>query len=527
MPRIPPDHALSNRAAERGTRLAASRSVLVDLIAQTRALATVGDLSVEISGISTDSRSLEPGELFIACRGERVDGRRFIAEAIAKGARAVVCEPPAPAALGVPLVLVADARRAAADLACAFHGHPSRDVGLVGVTGTDGKTTTVHLIAAILNAAGLRTGLSSTVTVDYGGTSERNRSPQTTPLAPVVQRRLAEMRDAGVQVAVLEVSSHALATFRVHGCVFDCAVFTNLDPEHLDFHGSLVSYRAAKASLFAQLDRGPAKPWGRLAVVNQDDPSSAAMRAACSVPWIGFGLSRGAAIRAEIARTDLEGTVFRLLTPDGDAVVRTRLAGRHNVLNWLAAVAAARHFGATLDHVRQAAAEFAGVPGRLEALRCGQSFHVFVDFAHTPQALAATIGLLRQQIRGRLIVVFGQAGHRDPGNRRRMAAAVAERADLAVLTSDDPYDDDPQAIVDDLARWFALAGWRENQRFWKIVDRREAIAFAMGLGRPGDGVLLAGRGPEEETVIGGKRVPLADADVARQALSPSVGPPAA
>jgi UDP-N-acetylmuramoyl-L-alanyl-D-glutamate--2,6-diaminopimelate ligase len=493
--------------------------VLADVIDETPKLAVTGDLSVEITDISTDSRSIAPGAVFVACPGQNTDGRQFIDQAVAAGAAAVVCEPPAPSAVTVPLILVPDARRAVADLACALHGHPSRQIGLVGVTGTDGKTTTAHLIAAILNADGVRAGLISTVAVNLGAKDEKNRTAHTTPQAPIIQRSLAQMRDAGVKVAVLEVSSHALVTERVHGCVFDCAVFTNLDPEHLDFHGTLLNYRAAKARLFAQLDRGPAKPWGRLAVVNHDDPSSVAMRSACSVPCVEYGLSDRAGVRAEILHASLDGTTFRVHTPDGDETIQTRLPGPHNVRNWLGAIAAARHFGATLADARRAAEEFSGVPGRLEALRHGQPFHVFVDFAHTPQALAATTDVLKRYTNGRLIVLFGQAGRRDLRNRSRMAFAVAERADLAILTSDDPYDEDPQVIVDDLATSLRKAGWRENRRFWKIVDRRSAIEFAMALARPGDCVLLAGRGPEEETVIGGQKIPLVDAEVARDALT--------
>lgn len=493
--------------------------MLAQLLAETPIIRVDGDIAIEITGIATDSRSLRPGEVFVACPGQRTDGRRFIEAAIAAGAAAVICEPPAPSDLTVPLILVPDAHLAVADLASAFYGHPSRQLGLIGVTGTDGKTTTTHLIAAILNAAGLQTGLLSTVALGDGRSVQRNRTAHTTPPAPVVQRTLAQLRDAGAQVAVLEVSSHALALHRVHRCLFDCAVFTNLDPEHLDFHRTLENYRAAKARLFTMLGVDAPKRWGRLGVVNRDDPSAAAMRAASPAPCIDFGLSPGAGVYAEIIRDDLNGTIFRAVTPLGVATIQTTLPGRHNVQNWLAAIAAATHFGATLEHVQQAAATFHGVPGRLEPVQCGQPFQVFVDFAHTPQALATTLGMLRRHVAGRLIVLFGQAGHRDRGNRRRMAAAVAANADLAVITSDDPYDEDPQAIVDDLAGLLTEIGWSEERQFWRIVDRRAAIAWALQLARSGDCVLLAGRGPEEETVIAGRRIPLVDAAVARAVLT--------
>jgi UDP-N-acetylmuramoyl-L-alanyl-D-glutamate--2,6-diaminopimelate ligase len=492
--------------------------VLASLVAQTRVLHASGDLSIDVGGVSADSRAVRPGDLFVACPGLKTDGKAYVDQAIREGAVAVVCEPPAPEDLPVPVIVVPEARKALADVACAWYGHPSRHLALVGVTGTDGKTTTTHLVAALLNAADLKTGLLSTVALDRGRGMERNPTANTTPEALVIQRSLAEMRAAGLEAAALEVSSHALVIERVRGCVFDCAIFTNLDPEHLDFHGTLANYRAAKALLFAQLDRGPAKPWGRLGVVNGDDPSAAAVRAACSVPCVDFGLSRGATIRGEILKQGLDGTTFRLRAPQGQTSLHTTLCGPHNVLNWLGAIGAGLHFGVTLGEVRRAAEAFPGVPGRLEPVRAGQPFHVFVDFAHTPQALAATLSLLRRYVSGRLIVVFGQAGNRDIHNRSRMAKAVADFADLAIVSNDDPYDEDPEEIVDDLARGLARCGWREDADFWRIVDRREAIQFAIARARRGDCVLLAGRGPEEVTVIGGQRIPLSDAAVAREAL---------
>ncbi|HLH74802.1 MAG TPA: UDP-N-acetylmuramoyl-L-alanyl-D-glutamate--2,6-diaminopimelate ligase [Chloroflexota bacterium] len=492
--------------------------MLSELLCETHVLEVIGDSAVELTGITTDSRQVLPGQVFVACPGQHVDGRQFISRAVEAGAVAVVCEPPGPSALGVPLILVPNARRALAELATAFYQHPSEHLGLIGVTGTDGKTTTTHLVTAILRAAGFRSGLISTVALDRGHKAEPNPTSHTTPDAPIIQENLARMRKAGIQIAALEVSSHALELGRVIGCNFDCAVFTNLDPEHLDFHGSLTNYRAAKAKLFAQLDHGKAKPWGRLAVVNVDDPSSQAMRSACSVPWIGFGFGENATIRGTILRANLASTTFRVDTPEDHRTIETRLAGQYNVANWLGAIAAARHFGATLEDAERAAAEFTGVPGRLEPVRCGQPFNVFVDFAHTPQGLAATLTLLRQQTYGRLIVLFGQAGHRDLRNRDRMAAAVAAAADLVIITSDDPYDEDPQQIVNDLARSFRQRGWRENREFWRIVDRRAAIEFSISLAHRGDCVLLAGRGAETVTTIQDQVIPLVDADVAHATL---------
>jgi UDP-N-acetylmuramoyl-L-alanyl-D-glutamate--2,6-diaminopimelate ligase len=493
--------------------------MLDDLLHGVDVVAVRGNTQVAVTGIAGDSREVRTGFVFVARRGRTHDGRHFIAEAIARGAAVVVSESSLPDLGDVTRVEVSDARVALAEIANAFYGFPSQTLGVVGVTGTDGKTTTTHLIAEILNVAGIPSGLLSTVAIEDGQQRDRNRTSQTTPEAPVIQRSLATMREAGRRVAAVEVSSHALVTARVHGCVFDCAVFTNLDPEHLDFHRSLRAYRSAKASLFAQLGFGLAKEWGRLGVVNADDPNHHAMLAACPVPTTTFGFSETADLRPRIIHDSLDETAFELRVGGDRAVIQTVVTGRYNVLNWLAASAAARHFGASLTDVARAAQSFTGVPGRMQPVLRGLPFRVYVDFAHTPQALEKAIQHLRRNTRGRVIVLFGQAGGRDLGNRARMARAVAGNADLAIVTSDDPYDEDPQSIVDDLGRALTAEGWLEGRQFWRIVDRAAAIDAAIDRSRRGDVVLLAGRGPEDTQVIGSQRIALVDADVARVALS--------
>lgn len=493
--------------------------MLRNLLAETTVLQSEGNLDIEITGISTDSRAIASGNLFVACRGQKSDGRSFTTQAIANGAVAIVCEPPFNLELSVPRVYVPDARRALAEIAAAFYGHPSRTLGLIGVTGTDGKTSTTHMSAAILRSAGLKVGHVSTVAMDWGDGADPNRTANTTPDSRIIQSSLARMRDAGVQVVVLEVSSHALVTHRVHRCAFDCAIFTNLAPEHLDFHGTLDNYREAKARLFAMLDANNGKAWPKLGVVHGDDPSAFAMRGACTVRCRDFGFGAANAVSAEVLRDDLTGTTFQVRSEEGQAIIRSRVPGRYNVLNWLGAYTAARNFGATLDDLRRTANEFVGVPGRLEPLRYGQPFDVFVDFAHTPQGLATALDTLRASSHGKLIALFGQAGGRDTGNRTRMAEAVAGRADYTVLTTDDPYDEDPQSILDDLATAMRTLGRVEGRDFWAILDRRDAIAHAIGLASPGDCVLLAGRGPEEIQVIGNRRIALNDSEVARSCIA--------
>jgi len=502
----------------RGIKLAPFRGMLRNLLADTVVLAARGDLDRVVSGFSTDSREIAPGQIFVACPGQKVDGRAFVMTALHNGAAAIICEPPYDLDLPVPLILVPNARKALAEVASAYYGHPSRTIGLIGVTGTDGKTTTTHMTAAILRAAGLRVGFLSTVAVDWSNGSDVNRTSFTTPESPTIQFNLARMRDASAQVVVLEVSSHALTTERVHTCAFDCAVFTNLDREHLDYHGSFEEYRDAKSRLFKMLEPTNGKPWAKLGVVNGDDRSSNAMRAASRVPCLDFGFGQDSALRAVVQSEGTHGSQFSLHSKQGQITIRTRLQGRYNVLNWLAAYGAAANFGANLDAFRHAAANFSGVPGRLEPLHLGQPYNVYVDFAHTPQGLAVTLDTLRRSSSGRLIALFGQAGRRDHGNRARMAEAVACRADFAVLTTDDPYDEDPQRILNDLSAAMRAVGRIEGRDFVAILDRREAIAYAICKAQPRDCILLAGRGPEEVQVIGGERVALNDTEVARQCV---------
>lgn len=488
------------------------------LVAETDGAEVIsGDPDTPVGGISHDSRRLRSGDLFVAVPGLQRDGLEFLASALAAGAAAIAAERVPDERPGVPVILVRNARTALADLSAAFYRHPSRHLPVVGITGTDGKTSTTHLLSAILEAHGLRTGWSTTINTKIGPDVRPNAVDHTTPEAPVVQHTLAEMLDRQVEVAILETSSHALDLDRVRGVAYRVGVFTNLSPEHINFHGSFDAYRAAKRKLFERL------PADGLAVLNADDPSTPIMRAATAARSLTFGLDApDATIRAVDLRLSPSGTTFRLIdTALGQSRdVRTRLVGRFNVANWLAAYGAATYFGITPDDLVRAAVEQAPVPGRMNLVDAGQPFAVIVDFAHTPQALEKALDTVRSLLApdGRVLLAFGLAGGRDQANRPVMGSLAARRADFFAITMDDPYGEDPLAIAEQIASGAREAGAREGEHFCITIDRRQAIADLLARARPADAVLLAGKGHEQRMMVGTERVPWNDAEVARSLL---------
>lgn len=464
-----------------------------------------GDPSLLIRAVSQDSRQISPGSLFVAIPGLERDGREFVPDALRRGAAALAAE--APVDLDVPLLLVPNARAALADLSAAFYGHPSRAMPVVGITGTDGKTSTTHLLSAILEAHGLRTGWLTTVNTRVGTETRENAADHTTPEAPIVQRTLAEMRAAGVDVAVLETSSHALSLDRVRGVCFRVGVFTNLSPEHINFHGSFEAYRDAKRLLFERL------PADGLAVLNADDPQSSFMRAATPAPVVSYGIDHPADMVAHNIELTPSGTTF--VVDPGGALVQSLLVGRFNVSNWLAAFAAARHFGATLEDLQRAALTQSPVPGRMNLVECGQPFAVVVDFAHTPQALQKALDTVRSLVSGQLLLAFGLAGGRDAANRPVMGELAARQADFFVITADDPGHEDPASIANQISTGARSAGGD----FVVELDRRAAIRLLLERAQPGDAVLLAGKGHEQRMIVGSEKLPWNDARVAAEVLA--------
>jgi UDP-N-acetylmuramoyl-L-alanyl-D-glutamate--2,6-diaminopimelate ligase len=476
-----------------------------------------GNPDTLISGISQDSRRIQPGWLFVAVPGLERDGNDFIPAAIRAGASAIVTEKPMEAPADVALVHTPSARAGLADLSAAFWGHPSRELRLIGVTGTDGKTSTTQIIGAILRAAGRSVGWLSTAGIRIGDQTRPNGLDHTTPEAPAVQAILAEMLDTGVDVAVLEVSSHALSLDRVRGCAFDVAVFTNLSPEHLNFHGTLEAYRAAKATLMAMLPAsdttGPA-----YAAINRDDPSADVMISASRAPVRTYGIDGAADFAASAVVLSPVGSTFTVDTPDGRFELETHLLGRFNVSNWLAAITATSGLGVTSADIQQAARELGPVRGRMEPVDEGQPYLVVVDFAHTPQALETALRTLRPHSRGRLLTLFGQAGGRDPANRPAMGALASELSDFFLITLDDPIHEDPQAIARAIQAGAEAAGGVLGHGFDIELDRRVAIRRLVAMAGPGDVILLAGKGHEQRMLVGGQKIPWDDAEEARAAI---------
>jgi UDP-N-acetylmuramoyl-L-alanyl-D-glutamate--2,6-diaminopimelate ligase len=515
-------------------------SLLRELLRDLPEARVLGEQDVPVAGVAYDSRLVRPGDLFVALPGFHSNGAAFIPDALRRGAVAVVTqEPSVSVPEGVPLLLVPDARGALTNLSASFYGYPARRLRVVGVTGTDGKTTTVHLVSALLEAMGHRTGFITTVDVKVGDEILYNETQHTTPEPVEVQGLMRRMVDDGADYAVLESSSHALALDRLLHCEFDAAVFTNLSPEHLNFHGSMEGYLQAKARLFALLDQAMDKGVEKVAVLNADDPSSSRLRAATRARAIWYGIAGGMGgwgdggpggwwegrstqdsfVMARDVRLLAGGSRFTLVTPAGSTEVESRMAGRFNVYNWLAAAAVGLSQGASLEQIRRSMERVDSVPGRMQRVDAGQPFAVVVDFAHTPQALRTVLGTLRPITAGRLMVLFGLAGERDPGNRAEMGRIAATMADLGFFTMDDPRFEDPMEIAEEIAVGARAEGWREGRDFLKIVDREGAIREAFRRARPGDTVLLAGKGHERRQVIGADLVPWNDAEAARRVLA--------
>ncbi len=477
----------------------------------------------EATSICHDSRKVRDGAVFVAIPGLTVDGNRFITNAIAAGAQSIVVQENLSDAWrryvneDVTFVAVPDARVALAESAAAFFGHPARTLGTIGVTGTDGKTTTTHLIAHVLNETGLRAGYLSSVEFGVGGVVEANASHMTTLEATEVQRYLSKVRDAGGRHAVIEASSIGLDMHRVDQCEFDVGVFTNLAPDHLDYHRSMAAYRDAKALLFRMLNTAAEKGFGKAAIVNADDSVAADMRAVTNVPVITYALNTSADMTARRIAADGFGTRFEARMFGEGIEVRTGLLGDYNVYNCLAAAATAVSQGAEFGAAARALETFPGVPGRMELIDEGQPFRVVVDIASTEQAMRNVLGMLRPLTKGRIIVLFGAAGERDVARRRGIARAVAELADHAVITNEDPRGEDPDIILDEIAG--ALKSYNFGRKYDRELDRRIAMGIAFDRAGKGDTVLLAGKGTEPSIIIGQTHWPWNERRIAREILA--------
>ena len=470
----------------------------------------IGPLDRAVDGIAYDSRRVQKNSLFVALRGEKSDGHQFIDQAIERGASVIVAERPEKNARAT-YVVVENTRHALADLSAAFYGRPARQLKLAAVTGTNGKTTTTFLIKHICEKAGLRCGVIGTVRYEIG---ERVLPAiRTTPESLDLQELLSQIANAGCKAAALEVSSHALAQDRTRGLEWDVAVFTNLTQDHLDFHGSMENYFESKARLFTTLpaQKHKTKP---VAVINIDDRYGGLLieRLEKKVPVVTYGVNARADFRASSYRAEFAGTSYQLDARGRSYLVRVPLIGRFNVANSLAALAAANSIGVSIREAVMSLAKSPQVPGRLEAVPAKRQFQVFVDYAHTDDALLNVLKTLRELDPRRLIVVFGCGGDRDRQKRPLMGQVADQNADFSIITSDNPRKENPDAIISEVEKGF------RSQNYEKIPDRAEAISHAIKLAQPRDIVLIAGKGHEAYQEFADNTVPFDDIQVARQAL---------
>jgi UDP-N-acetylmuramoyl-L-alanyl-D-glutamate--2,6-diaminopimelate ligase len=465
----------------------------------------------EVSRVVHDSRRVGRGDLFVAIRGEKADGQEFAAQAVSRGASAVVSDRPAPAELAeaVPWIRVPAPRRALGLLSARLAGDPAERLVLAGVTGTNGKTTTASLLEALLAKRHGRAGFLGTVAYRTG--RRELAAERTTPDATVVQGLLAEMVAAGLPAAAVEVSSHALALDRLEGCRFDVAVFTNLTREHLDFHGDMEDYFGAKKLLFSL--RKPGAP----GVINTGDVYGARLSREIAAPVLTFSTGTGAAdVRAEDVRCDLSGTALSVVHASGRFPVTSPLLGRFNAENLLAASAAGLALGMSGPDIAAALGTVRRVPGRLEPVEAGQPYSILVDYAHTEDALRRLLAAVRELTDKKILLVFGCGGDRDRGKRAPMGEVAGRLADIPIATSDNPRSEDPEAILDQVEEGLKAAGAR---KYLRIADRREAIRHALDLANTGTVVVIAGKGHETTQVIGDRELTFDDRLVAAELVS--------
>ncbi|MDO8615712.1 MAG: UDP-N-acetylmuramoyl-L-alanyl-D-glutamate--2,6-diaminopimelate ligase [Dehalococcoidia bacterium] len=499
--------------------------LLTDLLKELPRARLLGPAGVRVDAVSQDSRLVRPGAVFVAVPGFKTDGHRFLRQAVAAGASAIAVQADHEAQwaaiageAALPVLVLEDARAALPRIAAAVYGHPARRLRVIGVTGTDGKTSFAHLMCHVLTAAGEKAGLISTAECRIGAALLPDTGRFTTPEAPQVQAMLSQMVQAGCRWAVVEATSHGLALHRVDECEYDIAVLTNLGLDHIDFHGTPQDYSAAKGRLFQMLDESVDKGLPKTAVLNADDPAHAYFGGLTSARRVTYAVERDADVRGDDLVTAGWSTRFHLLTAAGSARVRLPRPGDFNVYNALAAAAAGLAAGLDLPSITAALESWPGAPGRMQLVDAGQPFTVVVDFAHAPDSLRRVLGLLRQLSRGRLVAVFGCIGERDKDRRLAMGRVAAQMADYTIVTDDNPYSEDRDVILREIAAGLRAGGRREGHDFAVVPDRREAIAQALAMAVDEDVVLLAGKGHEIEVHLADGPYPCDDAEVARRVL---------
>lgn len=483
------------------------------------------DLDPEITGVFCRSQSVKPGGLFVAVQGFSADGHDYITQAVSRGAVAVVSQRPVQAQAVIHQV--PDTRKALADIAAAYYRHPSRRMTVIGITGTNGKTTTSYLIESILTAAGATVGVIGTINYRYGGLSFDN--PVTTPESLDLQAILAQMHQAGVTHVVLEVSSHALELQRVRNCNIDIGVFTNLSQDHLDFHKDMAAYWASKQKLFTEILPAATNDRPSRAVINCHDPKGKELAETLALPVLSTGMTAAEDIWAQDPVFNLSGITTTVHSPRGEIAVLSSLAGRHNLENILNAMGVGLALDIPLPTIRTGIAALRNVPGRLERVDNKHERFVYVDYAHTPDALENVLRALRDLTTDRIICVFGCGGDRDRGKRPMMGRIATSLSDVAVVTSDNPRTESPQAIIDEILtgvvqgpqRLMAVAQFLSaDNRTGHVIepDRRKAIQISIRGSRPGDTILIAGKGHEDYQIIGDRKYPFDDREEAGKAL---------
>lgn len=496
---------------------------LQELLRPLDTVKTHGNLHSDVVSITEHSHDVRPGSVFVAIKGTHQDGHDFVSQALAQGAVAVVVEAEAfqhaePESLveGRAFIQVNNSRRALGVLASQFYGRPSFQLKMVGVTGTNGKTTVTHLAKSLLEAHGQQVGLLGTIGYVFGG--KQRPASHTTPAPVQLQEMLGEMVCAGIDVAVLEVSSHALALDRVAGCEFDIVVFTNLTQDHLDFHHTMESYFESKLRLFTDYVDSGQKAGPKRALINMDDPLAPLILQQCAIPVWTFGLHAQADIQAEAIQLGMDGTQFVVKSPLGRMTITSQLVGEHNVSNMLAAIGIGLELGMPPAHIEQALKSVANVPGRFERIQENQDFTVVVDYAHTDDALQRLLDAGQTVKQGRIITVFGCGGDRDPGKRSKMGQVAVKQSDLVIVTSDNPRTEDPQAILADIKEGIEALPSEERCPYRMISDRAEAIRVAIETANSGDLVLIAGKGHEDYQILGTQKIHFDDREEARKAI---------
>lgn len=487
---------------------------LTQLLEYTEVINYQGNLDREITGLVYDSRLVVPGSIFVAITGYKTDGHEYIPNALALGAEAVVIQNSKFRSGDYTWIEVPDSRMAMADLSSAIYGFPAGKMSIVGVTGTNGKTTTTNLITSILEESGYKTGLIGTIHNRIG--NETIPVHHTTPEAPDLQKLFVSFLEKGARYAVMEVSSHALDLYRVRGTEFDVAVFTNLTQDHLDFHGNMEKYLAAKGKLFASLNKKGTKQRRKFAVINADDPYAEALAEMTTAAVITYGIKKQADVRALNVKVEAKGVSFTLKYTDKEIPVLLKLTGIFNVYNCLAAISVGLVEGISIEKIINTLEKVEGIPGRFEKVDEGQDFTVIVDYSHTPDSLENCLKTAREFAAGRIITVFGCGGDRDRTKRPIMGEVSARLSDFTILTSDNPRSEEPKSIINDIIPGVSKIVGKD--KYLELVDRKEAIYKAVNLARPGDVVIIAGKGHEDYQVIASRILNFSDRSVAIDAI---------